>query len=174
MRYTWIFCLGLWLAATTSYAQDIHWLKLSGDNYSIQYPEDWQVNESGMMGTEFFLFAPPTSADDEFSENLNYIVIEVGNADGITAEQFAESTIAQIGQVMSDPILVDSDEVTLNGQAYLRVEYTAVQNGNPLHFLQYAHFKGTNMHLLTFTAPIDGYKDYEELAEEMIATFKVK
>lgn len=165
-------CISFFL--TASYAQDIHWLNYTGTHCSIQHPEDWKVNESGHMGRIFTLSAPSMGPDDVFSENLNYVMLEVGFSDGISAKAFAATTMDQIGQVMASPKLIAAKEVIIEDKIYIRVEYTAVQNDTALHFLQYAYFKGKDMHLLTFTAPVERYQNYEARAEAIIKTFQLK
>ena len=34
------------------------WKSLIEQNYSINYPENWELNGSGVTGTAFFLFSP--------------------------------------------------------------------------------------------------------------------
>ena len=45
------------------------WKSLSENNYSINYPDNWELNKAGQMGTSFILFSPLSSKQDNFKEN---------------------------------------------------------------------------------------------------------
>ena len=43
-------------------------------NFTIQYPDSFELNNSGLMGTTFILFSKQTSQQDLFLENINLII----------------------------------------------------------------------------------------------------
>ncbi|MFY7937087.1 MAG: hypothetical protein ACOVOQ_06915, partial [Flavobacterium sp.] len=47
------------------------WKTIDESSYSIQYPENWELNVSETMGTSFILLSQQTSAEDKFRENIN-------------------------------------------------------------------------------------------------------
>ena len=51
----------------------------SENEYSIQYPENWELNESKAMGTNFILFSPLNSKKDQFKENVNLIIQDLNS-----------------------------------------------------------------------------------------------
>jgi len=71
------------------------WQQHSNDKFEIKYPGDWELNESGQMGTTFFIFSAVTSEEDLFKENVNLLVQDLSAYD-LTLEQYAEISEEQI------------------------------------------------------------------------------
>lgn len=51
-----------------------NWKTIDENTYSVQYPENWELNTDKSMGTSFILFTQQTSTDDKFRENVNLII----------------------------------------------------------------------------------------------------
>lgn len=151
-----------------------NWVTLEHEVCTIKHPKDWRVDESGLMGTKFFLFAPADDENDQFFENLNYISQDLGMKVSMTPREFAENTTSQLKAFMSNIRVLSAKEVKLGKTNYLRLEYTATQNGEPMHFLQFCHFEGEIMHLITFTAHVSTFDRYQKRAEQMVASFRLK
>lgn len=54
--------------------EDQQWQTYASEVYSIEFPQDWTLDESGRVGAIFMLFANRTSAEDDFSENVNLVI----------------------------------------------------------------------------------------------------
>lgn len=50
------------------------WKTLNEKGYTIQYPNDWELNKSGQMGTSFIILSRLSSKNDKFCENVNLII----------------------------------------------------------------------------------------------------
>ena len=59
------------------------WKVLNETNYSIQYPDNWDLNKSGQMGSSFIVFSRLTSPQDKFRENVNLIIQRINEDEGI-------------------------------------------------------------------------------------------
>jgi len=53
------------------------WKTLDQQDYSIQYPSTWELNQSKQMSTSFILFSPLESENDPFKENVNLLVQDI-------------------------------------------------------------------------------------------------
>lgn len=40
------------------------WNLLKEDDFTIQYPKDWELNQNGQMGTKFILFSATEGPED--------------------------------------------------------------------------------------------------------------
>lgn len=73
---TQLFILSILCSATGQ----SEWIEYKEKNkYSVQYPADWEINTSGIMGASFFIFSPVVSAEDQFRENVNFMIQDLGN-----------------------------------------------------------------------------------------------
>jgi hypothetical protein len=57
------------------------WNSIDDSKYFINYPSDWELNNSGLMGTSFILFSPVSSSQDNFRENINLLVQDLSQYD---------------------------------------------------------------------------------------------
>src|SRR5690606_13367283 len=89
------FCHMVW-------AQQTDWKTLSEDNYTIEYPSDWTLDQSGRMGTTFIVMTDLVSADDRFRENINLIIQDL-SASPMTLSEYVELTQSQLSTVIQNP-----------------------------------------------------------------------
>jgi hypothetical protein len=63
-----VILLGKLQASNTgsSATKNAAWKTLVGKDFTIQYPKDWILDQTGAMGTAFFLSAPKAKPDDDF------------------------------------------------------------------------------------------------------------
>jgi hypothetical protein len=65
------------------------WETLTENNYSINYPDNWEINKSGQMGAKFILFSPLSSEEDQFKENVNFLVQDL-TGHNLNLDQYVE------------------------------------------------------------------------------------
>ena len=56
------------------FGQTKEWNNLNEKEYSLKYPNNWEINKSGQMRTQFIIFSQLTSESDNFRENINLII----------------------------------------------------------------------------------------------------
>lgn len=118
---------------------------------NIQYPSDWLLDQSGLMGTRFILFMPEDSLND-FRENINLVSQPLGSSiPGL--EAIAEATIAQLKMFITDYEQIHSGLK----QDYYEMEYTGKQGQFDLHWNQRLYTKGEELYVLTFTGTREDY-----------------
>ena len=54
--------------------KETNWKTINESTYSIQYPDNWELNTEKSMGTSFIIFSEQTSSEDKFRENINLII----------------------------------------------------------------------------------------------------
>ncbi|MEZ4951366.1 MAG: hypothetical protein R2784_18560 [Saprospiraceae bacterium] len=102
------------------------WSTLNHDEYSIQYPSDWELNESGMMGTAFIFLSSIEGESDQFRENVNMVIQDL-QGEKVTMDQFVELTIQQLQNLINDVNIQYSERVEKNGGEFHRMIYTGTQ-----------------------------------------------
>lgn len=150
------------------------WLTLNDSIYHLRYPNDWELDQSGRMGSRFFLFAPTDNASDIFRENVNLIVSDLSPYPGVTLDEIAEASREQILSMISDVNIQEFKEEKQGPYPFYTAEYTGKQNELDLHWRQHFLLADNNLYVLTFTAEEGQYKNYIALAERILASFSPK
>ncbi|MCC6460179.1 MAG: hypothetical protein IT260_06895 [Saprospiraceae bacterium] len=149
------------------------WRKLAHTNFKIHYPVEWALDETGVMGTSFILFAPLDSDKDKFKENINLNMVNLGGTEVVTMEAFAKAAVDQIENYIEGAKVLGTQKKERRGLWYYEIEFTGKQGQLSLHWKQQYWFKGPLVFILTFTAEETAYGKSLPLAEKMLATFEV-
>lgn len=137
----------------------------SKDNYTINYPESWDLDISGQMNTSLLLFSKPSSNNDDFRENVNIIIQKLGYKN-IDIQEYAEISINQIkssGKILKNKLI---------NNKYV-IEWKAFINQRNLKFKQYYFVKNRKAYVVTFTAKENEYDNYIREANQILDSFKL-
>ena len=103
-----------------------NWETFNGDKYTISYPKNWDINDSGYMGTDFIIMSPLTGQFDDFRENINLIKVETqGNYSSL--EQFVEINISSILALVNNSKIIESVQLSKNKQPYHKLRNNLVR-----------------------------------------------
>jgi hypothetical protein len=147
-----------------------NWKTFEAIDYSIQYPDNWSLDKSGRLGTEFFLFSELSSSSDKFKENINLIIQNIAGPDAILENYVAKSEkqIREMGSLQS------SETINANGLTYQKLIYTSGQGNFKLKFEQYYIVEFSKAYILTLTTKEDEFDHYQEVGEKIMNSFKLK
>lgn len=150
-----------------------NWETFNGDEYTINYPENWDINDSGYMGTDFIIISPLTGQFDDFRENINLIKIETqGNYSSL--KQFVEINISSIFALMNNSKIVESVQLDKNKQPYHKLIYTFPDNALNLTVLQYYWLIDDIGYILSFTSKEETFEEYKIIGYGILDSFKIK
>lgn len=149
----------------------LNWKTFNGPNYTIQFPSDWELNQSKQMGTEFFLFSPLESSQDKFRENVNLLIQDLAGYN-IDLKKYAQMSEAQVKTMITNSNLLLSQEVKSPKGNYYHMAYTGDQGEFKLHFDQYYWVKNEKAYVLTFSAEKDKYASYSEVGSGILNSYE--
>ncbi len=150
-----------------------NWEVLSNDKYGITYPENWDLDDSGTMGSKFFIFSRLVSVADNFKENVNLITQDL-SAYNVTLDQFVNMSTDQVIAIIKEGDIISSDRISKDGIEQHQLIYTGKQNDYTLRFEQRFWIVDKTAYILTFTSKLDDYEQYKEIGNKIIASFKMK
>jgi hypothetical protein len=113
-----------------------NWKTLNTQSFQINYPHDWELDESGKMGTSFFLYSPLTSSDDKFTENVNMMFQDLTQYN-LNLEQFVDLSKKQVADMLTDGKIDSHEVIERNGQTIHKLKFFGKQGILNLQFLQY-------------------------------------
>lgn len=149
------------------------WKTLDQAICSIQYPGTWDKDESGQMGTSFFILSPVESTEDKFRENVNLLIQDL-TGKNIDLNKYTDISENQIKTLAVNSNLVESKRIKNAGEEYQKVIYSADQGGAHLKFEQYFFIVKEKAYVLTFSSELNKFDQYKEVAEKILNSFQLK
>ncbi|WGK70015.1 hypothetical protein P0082_03915 [Candidatus Haliotispira prima] len=146
------------------------WKSFTENNYSISYPEDWELNNSGLMGTNFILLSPISSGQDRLRENVNLLIEDLTGLN-LDLDEYAEISEGQIKTMITDAKIIESKIITTKNLDYHRIIYTGKQGFFNLEFEQYVWVLEDKAYILTFTCEESQFDNYQALGEQILNSF---
>jgi hypothetical protein len=148
------------------------WKNLNENGYSIQYPENWDLNKSGQMGMSFIVLSRLTSEQDKFKENVN-LMIQNLTGQNINLDKYVQISEGQISTMLTNGKLIESSRQNENNSEFHKFIYTADQGIYKLKTEQYCWVKNEKAYILTLSCEIDQYEKYKKIGEQILNSFKL-
>jgi len=149
------------------------WNNINNSEYYIDYPKNWEIDQSGRYGTSFYLFSYQTSANDLFRENVNLIIQDLTGMD-IDLAKYTEISENQINNMMEDGTILENRTISKNGINYQKLIFTGTQQGLFLKFEQFYFIKNNKAYVLTLTCEAKEFNTYKETGEKILNSFYLK
>jgi len=149
------------------------WKSLTENNYSIKYPDNWELNKSGQMGTSFILFSQLSSEQDQFKENVNLLIQDL-TGHNIDIDKYVEISEGQIKTMITDGVIIESKRITGNTLDYQKVIYTGKQGIFNLKFEQYYWVENDRAFVLTLTCEESQFDAFKTIGEKILNSFELK
>lgn len=146
------------------------WDNFNNAGTSIAHPSEWTAQQGFLGG--FIVSSPLESDNDDFSENVNYIVEDL-RGESMDAETYAGFIKVQLDAISSNNQILKSKKMTFNGQNAYMMEYKGRQGDLDLHSKQIYIIKDGKAHVLTYVAESDKYNKLSATAEKMFKSFKM-
>lgn len=183
MKKLVILCFGLSLS-TWANAQKVisnagggastSWAVLSDTSFAIHYPKEWALDQSGLLGSNFFLYSTLDSLDDAFRENFNLTINDLSEYPGLSLKEMAEGARQQILAMINEVKILEFREMEQGDDNYYLVEFTGKQGEALLHWKQQYRMAANRFYVLTFTAERHQFSRYISLADQIFSTFFLK
>jgi hypothetical protein len=153
--------------------EDTQWKRHDTKEFSITYPEDWELDLSGQMGSSFLLFSNLTDAEDNFRENVNLMIQDL-SGQPMNLNQFIELSENQVRTLITDGQLELSKRHTKDEREFHEFVYTGTQGLYKLKFMQYCWVESNQAKVLSFTAEQDQFDLFAETAGGIMKSFEIK
>jgi hypothetical protein len=146
------------------------WLNYSDSElgFSIKYPDNW-VQESNSNIVVFL--SPKKNVMDLFQENVNVISQDLSKQP-MTMEQYTELTKRQVVDNFGESAIISLGDVRITRELAKEFVYNMNYQGMKLRVKQYWIIKNKMVYLFTYTAESEQYDLYENVAMEMIESFR--
>ncbi len=149
------------------------WNSIDDSKYFINYPSDWELNNSGLMGTSFILFSPVSSSQDNFRENINLLVQDLSQYD-LNLDKYVEISVNQVKSMITNAKIIENKTIKSKNGDFQEMIYTGDQGMYHLKFVQYYWIKNDSAFVLTLTTESNKFMDYKVIGERILNSFVIK
>ncbi len=148
------------------------WKTLLEHSFKIEYPDNWELNKLGLMGTKFILFSKVSNSSDTFRENVNLITQDLAGLN-IKLDQYVKISENQVKTLVTNGKIIESKRISDKGIEYHKMIYTGKQGAFNLKFIQYFWVIDNKAFVLTFTAEVDEFDNYVQVGNKIMDSFKI-
>lgn len=151
------------------------WQKYESDLFSICHPNNWEVNSSGIYGSELVLIDMNDAASNGFGRNVNIVKQHESFFPELSSlKAYAEFSKKQITNYLTDAqVLFFKPKNFSNIEAYKLVLH-ANQQGRDLFFEQYCFKQDENFYIVTFTTTQNDDPGMMRMGSEIVESLKMK
>ncbi|WP_026999709.1 hypothetical protein [Eisenibacter elegans] len=167
--------LFLILWAVDAHAQDTPWDTLRTAQYQICYPADWQLDQSGLMGTHFIVF--DQVQPDGFRPNVNLTVQQFPTENAVGLGEIAELSLTQIKNFITDAKILYANFRQQDTDQLYEVIFSGTQGIQKLLWRQHYYLKQGKIYVLTYTNTLEAYMptpQTQALAEAILLSFALR
>lgn len=160
------------ISSIYSFSQDQNnWEIIDTKEYHIEYPNNWQLDTTGRMNTEFILFSK-REEKDSFRENVNLSIQDLSNH-LLNLASYTELSINQIKAIPNSKI-IESGTLEKNNIKYHKVIWKGFVSNKNLKFKQIYFVKNNKAFLLTLTCEEKAFEKYEPIGTKILNSFIIK
>jgi hypothetical protein len=149
------------------------WRTINESGYIIQYPDSFELNNSGQTGTDFILFSKQTSMKDLFRENVNLIIQDLGGQN-IDLDRYVQISEEQIKTLISNANIIESIRIENDNSEFQKIIYSGDMGQYHLQFEQHYRVAKGKAYVLTLTCELIQFKNYREVGEKIMNSFMLK
>lgn len=151
----------------------IGWKMFSTVDYSIKYPQDWELNTSGVLGAAFFLMSPAEDEQDRFKENVNLIVQDLNGVE-IDLDKYVQISEDQVRTAIANSSLLESKRDGKGNDEFHRLVFLGDQGNFHLRFEQYYWIYNKKAYVLTLTCEQKEIAPLNEIGQNILKSFVLK
>ena len=148
-------------------------VKYEKGNYSIEYPSNWILNDSGKNGTKIFLYPSNSESSDIFTENINLIIQNL-NDTTITIGKYKGLVEKQINGMLTEPKIILSELKNKNGIKSHELKAEGKSGGYKFKTIIYTYLIDEQIYTLTFVTLYDAYEKNHIESLRIMNSFKLK
>lgn len=167
--------LGILLAASATFAQTpSDWKTIDDTKFEIQFPADWDLDQSGSTtpgGPAFVLFVKKND-EQVFRGNINLLIQNLQGLN-IDLNGFVNLSEQQISTMLPNSKIIESKRVQLP-DAHHVIVFEGDQSNFRLKWKQYYWVLADKAYVLTLTTKSDAYESIIPTADKILNSFKIK
>lgn len=159
---------------TPAFTAPADWKTLAQDNYSIQYPSNWDIYSPPPANTLFDILAPMATDTDKFRVNINLVTEDLTGKNVADLAAYSKASIEQVKAAMPGMIMNEDKDLKVGDIVYHEISYSVDQQGFKMQLEQWFRIADNKAYVLTLAALQTQYSGIKQLGENVLSTFKLK
>ncbi len=143
------------------------WKTLENEEYSIQYPGIWMLNNPRQAGTSFTLYS------GTYNEKVS-LVIQTLKEDYIDLNKYVELSEADIKLKLENLNLSESERIDTLGNPFHKLLFSFKQGRFNYKAKQYYWVVNRKAYVLSFISPVSTFDINKKSVEKVMNSFKIK
>lgn len=175
MRFLWIALVLVFVGACSQKGKiaiirempeiPAEWHYLEKEEFSVRYPQGWEVRED-LEGVVFYLLSAQMSPSDSFRENVNLVVEELTAP--VSLDKYASLSLRGIKGKYK---IADEKKYIVDGQKYY---YLMLKEKENLYLEQHYFIKDKKAYILTFTYEPKEQEQIRAEGDKIMKSFRIK
>lgn len=144
----------------------------NGRDYELKFPDTWEINSSGMMGTDVIGLTPMEGNDDNFRENINVVLENL--PEGITAQEYLDANITNMKKTFGLPEDAKFEKVKVGSCDGYHLHYSLKMGNYELDNDVYIVVVKNAAYIITCSNEKGKRDKYKKEMDGVVKTFKLK
>tara|TARA_B110000046_G_scaffold183427_1_gene219546 strand:- start:2305 stop:2835 length:531 start_codon:yes stop_codon:yes gene_type:complete len=140
-------------------------VNLVKDDFSIEYPSYFQLDESGTEGSVFILKTKFKEGKNSFVENVNLVIQDLKEVSSKEYFSKVEKEIKAFSEI------IESKEDISRGKKYLRLVFQLDQDDSNFTIVQHFYIVNEKVYILTFSSDSSEFVKYTKDINKMFNSF---
>ncbi|MEQ8362830.1 MAG: hypothetical protein RH948_08170 [Cyclobacteriaceae bacterium] len=149
-----------------------NWATFIGDGYQLNYPKDWELNES-LPNAEMAVLSELTSEADSFRENVNLLIQDLTGTD-IDLDQYVQISENQVRNELVNGRIFYSDRHNVTGSEFHMIIYSGQFGTTNLKLQQHYLIKDKKAYVITLTCAYTEFDNYQKIGAMILGSFQFK
>ncbi len=138
-------------------------------NFSIQYPQNWELQEN-TLGSQV-LFLSPQNSGDLFRENVSVVTENLN--DNITVDSYYDAAKVHLQKFINNFEEISNKNMNIGNLNAKIVEYIGTQGTYNLKRQQIFLIKNQTAYIITYTASRNHFDDTLDLVQKMVESISI-
>ena len=178
MKYLVILFLlvtGVFAKGQTSNVQDtsVEFQMIDREDYTIQFPVNWSIDTTKLMGADLVLFSQKRSDSDRFRENVNVMIQDLKGSN-VDLDKFVDVSTEQIKNLLTNANIIESTRLHRATNEFHKLIFSGTQGIFTLKTEQYYFVANEKAFVITLTTEKNEYDNYKKVGEMILASFDPK
>lgn len=142
-------------------------------NYSIEYPKNWNLDNSGANGTEIYIYPKKSNNSDVFVENINLLIQDLNDSTA-TIESCKVLVEKQVEAMVTDSKIILSEILSKNKQKFHKLIAEGNYNDYRFKTIIYTWYINKQIYSLTFITLNEDYENNHRVSLRIMDSFSIK
>ncbi|BAY40738.1 serine/threonine kinase [Nostoc sp. NIES-2111] len=144
----------------------------STEKLKIKYPQSWNRQDinNRITGELVTFISPKQNESDDFQEKLTITIEDFPG----TLQEFTHTSIKDINNNLVDAKIINTSEQIVTNKQGEALVYQGKDGNKDLKNLQVFTLKSGKAYVITYTAKVDNYNDFLDVAEIMIKSLEIQ